>query len=117
MLRLDFAITGLCLAMLVTSTAGAESYDIPAATWQQPRSAGSIKAIPAVQQAVAELLKAKGQALVIRHGSDEEGTLWGAELHDWLISLGLAPGMMRLEVSDALAGALQLEVLSAGGSR
>ncbi len=91
-------------------------FDIDATHWQQPRSAGMVKSLPAVQSAIQDMLNAPNAQLVIRHRDDEEGTLWGSELRDWLISLGLKPAALRLEVMALSDAALQLEVISTGGS-
>lgn len=88
----------------------AGSYDVDAASWQQPRSAAMVQALPAVRSAVNELLAADTAKLVIRHNDDEEGALWGAELRDWLVSLGIHPARMRTESSDVGTAALQLEI-------
>ncbi len=91
-------------------------FDIDATQWQQPRSASMVKALPAVQSVMQGLLNAPNAQIVIRHRDDEEGTLWGSELRDWLISLGVKPAALRLEVMALSDAALQLEVIGTGGT-
>lgn len=101
--------------LLLPVQASAEVFDIEAIAWQQPRSAAMVKSLPPVKSAIARLLERQSATLVIRHRNDEEGTLWGAELRDWLVSLGISPANIRLEIMDLNSAALQLEV-TAGDS-
>lgn len=108
----------LLIAVLLTgwvATAMAGSYDIALVDWQQPRSGQMIHSLPAVQEAIAELRSNPGTGLLISHQSDEEGALWGAELHDWLVSLGISPEVMRVQVSDVAPAALRLDVIQGAG--
>ncbi len=94
----------------------AQSYAIDAASWQQPRSAMMVKSLPAVKAAINKMRSTVGSKLVIRHQDDEEGSLWGAELRDWLVSLGIEPDTMRIEIMDVSPAVLQLEVTGKSGA-
>ncbi|GEM_PF-909081 len=116
-LNSGFLIPRLWITVLLACCvfpAAAESYSIDQAAWQQPRSAVMVKSLPAVKAAVQELLGQPGARLSILHEADEEGALWGAELRDWLVSLGVPPGNMMLGTAEVAPAALRLDVQTSG---
>lgn len=100
---------------LVSGAVFAGSYSIDAADWQQPRSAAMVKSLPGVQAAIRELLESDTRHLLIRHEDDEEGALWGAELRDWLVSLGIPPARIALAPGAVTPAALNIEVQAMAG--
>lgn len=105
----------LLVLLLVCGSAYAESFGISAEDWLPPRSGERVRDLPAVSSAVAVLRGNDAARLRIFHRPDEEGALWGAELHDWLVSLGIPPARIQVVTADDLSTeALRLEVQRPG---
>lgn len=80
---------------------------LSADTWFAPRDGRMIVGLKPVAAAVTAWAKHPHSRLVIRYPGGEAGTLWGRELRDWLVSLGVpsshvqtSPGFSR---QDAVA--------------
>jgi len=113
--RLSRSLSILCLLLVLPAgIASAQTYDIAAEDWLQPRSGERVRDLPPVSAAVAELRASADARLFIFHQEDEEGALWGTELHDWLVSLGIPPARMVIGTADIAPLALRLEVRQAG---
>lgn len=104
---------GLLLLLSAPMTFAAD-YEIALLEWQQPRSGSMVRKLPGVQAAIAVLRNSAASNLLITHQSDEEGALWGAELHDWLVSLGIPPVRMQVQSGDVSPAALRLSVVGKG---
>ena len=77
-----------------------------AETWSVPREAQTLLAMAPVTSAVRALLADPQSRLTLVHPASEEGALWGSELRDWLVSLGVEP--QRIGVQPAAAATAQL---------
>lgn len=77
-----------------------------AETWAVPREAQTLLAMAPVTAAVRALLADPQSRLTLVHPASEEGALWGSELRDWLVSLGVEP--QRIGVQPATAATAQL---------
>ncbi len=103
----------LTLAPLIAGAAGAVR-ELSAADWDRPRSADTVRALPVLVDLMAELDRAPGRRLVVRHPGGEHGLLWAEELRAWLVALGLPSSQVAL-VPGALPGdTLELRLRGAG---
>lgn len=80
-------------------------YTITAEEWARPRQGETLVKHLALSLAVKELMDTPESLLVIQHPGGDDGSIWGQELHDWLVSLGISsirlqlrPGMERDDV-------------------
>ena len=68
---------------------------VSADEWARPRSAEVILTMEPVVQSVRLWMQSPGHQLLIKHPGGEEGLLWGEELKDWLVSLGVSSSDVR----------------------
>ena len=104
------------LAVAPVLAASASSWELKASEWSRPRSASAVIAMAPIANAVRAWHDALAQGddnarLQLLHASGEEGGLWAAELRDWLIALGVAPGAIELAPAGVPADRLELRVL------
>lgn len=112
------AILASCLLALVVplSAAASDSWLLKAADWSRPRSGEAVLAMKPVAQAVRSWQSAgQGARLLLVHAGGEEGSLWGAELRDWLIALGLPPDAIVLAPGGQPADRLEIRLEAAPG--
>jgi len=108
---------GVCLALLLAATrvqADAQ-WRLTEATWVQPRSAEAVLGMDAVAGAFRAWHRASNAVLVIRYPGGEEGTLWAAQLHDWLVALGIPSDRIE-RVPGGRPGGLGLDVREGEGT-
>ena len=103
------------LALLVLSLAStpllADEWTLTAAEWSRPRSGERVRAMKPVNAAVNAWREAGGDArLVLRHASGEEGSLWAAELKDWLVALGVPTQRIEVVPTGIASDRLEIEV-------
>ena len=105
----------MCAATLTLSLPlhAADSWTLPASMWSRPRSGAAVldmapvaDAVRAWQAAVREHPQAR---LVLVHAGGEEGSLWAAELRDWLVALGVPPDAIE-RVPGSRADRLELRL-------
>lgn len=103
------------------SAAGAapapNSWILSAEAWAVPRQAETILAMPPMAAAVRALLATSQGRLVITYPATEEGGLWGSELRDWLVSLGIDSDRIQLQAASSSAKQINLSVLAAPTGR
>lgn len=97
---------------MVLLTAPAENWSLSAAEWSRPRSGQVVAAMPGVAAAVRALNAHEDSRLILRHPGGEEGALWAAELHDWLVALGVPAGRIELVPGGVPPDRLDLELKS-----
>lgn len=100
---------------LAGAAQAAESWTLSAAEWSRPRSGAAVLAMAPVAGAVRAWQAADAESggssrLRLLYAGGEEGSLWAAELHDWLIALGVPPGAIEL-AAGGTPGELELQVL------
>ncbi len=105
MIRVWFAAAVLSAVVLPAAAA-----DVPAELWDRPRSAQTVMAQPAVQQAVAASLAKAGVRIRVVHGPRQEAQLQAEELRAWLIALAVDGGRVQLQANPAVSG-LRLELV------
>lgn len=103
------------LVFLISSSAqAADSWTLSAAEWSRPRSGEAVLAMEPVAEAVRAWQAADAATgtsrLQLLYPGGEEGSLWAAELHDWLVALGIPPGAIEL-VAGGEAGQLEIRLL------
>lgn len=81
----------------------------------QPRSADTVMRMEAVTGAVRAWHRASGAVLVILYPGGEEGTLWAAQLHDWLVALGIPSDRIE-RIPGGRPGGLGLDVREREGT-
>lgn len=65
-------------------------WTVSAEEWARPRSGERILALQPLAEGVRAWMQSPGGYLLeIKYPGGEEGALWGEELRDWLISLGV----------------------------
>lgn len=87
----------------------AQAADLAPELWDRPRSASTIMAQPAVQQAVAAYQASSAARIMIIHGPRQEALLQAEELRAWLVALAVDGARLQLR-ADPLAAVLRLEV-------
>ena len=97
-------------AVLGAGVLPAAASDIAAELWDRPRSAQTVMAQPAVQQAVAAYM-AKGSVRIrVVHAPRQEAQLQAEELRAWLIALAVEASRVQLQANPAISG-LRLELV------
>lgn len=93
----------------------AESWTLSAAEWSRPRSGAAVLAMAPVAEAVRawRALEAGGGSsrLQLVYAGGEEGSLWAAELRDWLVALGIPPDAIEMVAGGS---SRQLEIRVTG---
>lgn len=79
------------LVLLTALVVPAADHVLLADDWARPRTGDRVAAMPAVRAAVAEWLARRESTILVVHPGGEAGTLWGAEVRDWLVALGVDP--------------------------
>lgn len=95
----------------------ATAWTLDAETWAAPRQAESLLAMPPLAAAVRALLAAPEGRLVVAYPATEEGALWGNELRDWLVSLGIESDRIQLQAATSSPFHINLSVSSAPARR
>ena len=109
------SIASLALALLLLA-AGVEAansvriFTLSADAWARPRSGGMLPELAPVRAAVGYWGRDADAIVIIRHPGEDSGELWGAELRDWLISLGVPSDYIRLVSGTQSADQINLVV-------
>ena len=85
-------------------------FPLSAEEWARPRSGAVIPQLDAVRAAVRYWELGADAMIVIRHPGEDSGVLWGAELRDWLISLGVPADAIGLRAGSGDADEITLVV-------
>ncbi len=104
----------LVLSLGAARADAASQWRLEASTWVQPRSAEAVLRMDPVASAVRAWHRASSATLVIRYPGGEEGTLWAAQLHDWLVALGIPSDRIE-RVPGGEPGGLGLDVREGEG--
>lgn len=103
----------LAVMLLATGIAEANStriFTLTADAWARPRSGEMIPELGPVRAAVSYWGRGSDAILVIRHPGEDSGELWGVELRDWLISLGVPSNYIRLAPGTQSADEINIVV-------
>lgn len=74
-----------------------EEYVVLADDWARPRSGEVVVSQPSIREAVTAWDGDTSMQILIVHPGGERGTLWGREIHDWLVALGVSPRQLALQ--------------------
>ena len=112
---MKFWKTSLLLAVLLVGSGIAAAnttriFTLSADAWARPRSGAMIPELGSVRAAVSYWGRGGDAIVVIRHPGGDSGELWGAELRDWLISLGVPSDYIRLVPGTQAADQINLVV-------
>jgi hypothetical protein len=113
LLLLCFSLPGYAepVTQALPAAIGAKVHTLDAALWARPRSGQAVVALPPVRAAVHELLNQPDSQLAIRYPGGEEGSLWAQEVRDWLVALGLEPGLLLMQPGLAHDDRIELQVV------
>ena len=90
-------ISAWLLSLAPTFTAvPLDEFVVLADDWARPRSGEMVVAQPALREAVAAWGDDTTTQILIVYPGGEQGALWGREVHDWLVALGVAPANLQL---------------------
>lgn len=109
----SIASLALAVMLLLSGVAAANSvriFTLSADAWARPRSGEMIPELEPVRAAVSYWARGADAIVIIRHPGEDSGELWGAELRDWLISLGVPSDYIRLVSGTQSAGEIDLVV-------
>ena len=88
-----------------------DGFVVLADDWARPRSGESVVALPSLRAAVQAWIDAgDGAVIEVRYPGGERGSLWGGEIRDWLVALGVAPDRVSLRPGGARDDAVILHV-------
>ena len=83
---------------------------IDALLWARPRNGADVSAMPPLRDAVQNMLNNPGSKLTVTYPGGDSGSLWAQELYDWLVSLGIDPGMIVMQPGSAFDDRIELRV-------
>ncbi len=92
----------------------AQSFSVPQALWDRPRTGQAVLEQPAIRGAVKSYLEREGSRLVVHHGPTQESLLLAEELRAWLVALALEPSRVILQNDLKIAEPLRIEVRENG---
>ncbi len=82
--------------------------------WSLPRNPESVVAMPALSRAMQDFQATANARLRIHHPGGDRGRLWAAELHAWLVTLGVPSTDLEMHAGSANINVIELEVVSGG---
>jgi len=85
-------------------------FTLSADAWARPRSGQMIPELEPVRAAVSYWSRGTDAIVIIRHPGEDSGELWGVELRDWLISLGVPADYIRLASGTQSADEINIVV-------
>ncbi|MCB1735161.1 MAG: hypothetical protein H6981_08475 [Gammaproteobacteria bacterium] len=92
------------------------AWELPFDVWQRPRTASYVLAQEpiraAVQSWIGRLERDPQAILVIQHPGGEDGTVWAAELRDWLVALAVPGSAIELRPGGVAEDKLLLSIES-----
>lgn len=106
----SLALAILLLAGVAQAANSVRIFTLSADAWARPRSGEMIPELAPVRAAVSYWGRDADAIVIIRHPGEDSGELWGAELRDWLISLGVPSDYIRLVSGTQSAGEINIVV-------
>jgi hypothetical protein len=101
------AVAGFLVAV---SAAAAQTFVVPPALWDRPRSGSALLGESTVRQAVLAGLAQPGARLVVRHDAGQESLIVAEELRSWLVALAIEPARIWLRADLPPGEPLQILV-------
>ena len=100
---------GIAALLIFVAAPALAELTISTAEWPEIRTASRILALPAIQQAVAEIEAAADRTIVIYFPGGDHGEHWAQELRQWLIVLGIKGEKIQLAPGSGMISALLLK--------
>lgn len=91
-------------------TAQADEYLVLADDWARPRNGERVVSMPSISRAVRAWMDEPGRQLLVIHPGGEAGGLWGGEMRDWLVSLGVTPDAIAVRPGSPRDDAIVLRL-------
>jgi len=107
--------SGLVLASVlalppIPVTESSPGFLLLADDWARPRTGDRVVSMPPVRQVVWLWMSVRAQQIVIEHPGGEGGLLWGVEVRDWLVALGIPAADIVLRAQGSRDDAVWLRV-------
>jgi hypothetical protein len=103
-------IGGLLIYAALAAANSSRIFILSADEWARPRSGEVIVEFEPVRAAISYWDKMDNSIILLRYPGEDSGELWAAELHDWLISLGVPSDSIRLVPGTQAADEIRLIV-------
>lgn len=91
--------------------AAAQSFVVPQALWDRPRTGRAVLEQAAVRDAVKVHLEQEGSRIVLHHSPTQEALLQAEELRAWLMALALESSRVTLQNDLKADDPLRIEVM------
>ena len=101
------------LALVPIAAPPSDDIVLLADDWARPRTGASVVALPALRDAVTAWRRDEHAVIRIVHPGGERGSLWGREVHDWLVALGVPPARLAILAGGPRDDAVLLRVVPA----
>lgn len=69
----------------------ADDFVVLADDWARPRHGERVASMPSLSRAVRAWMDAGDRHIAVIYPGGETGRLWGSEIRDWLVALGVPP--------------------------
>ncbi len=86
-------------------------FKLSAEEWARPRSGQAIIAFPQLRDLVVVWSAQKNTDIEVRYPGGDEGSLWGRELQDWLVALGIPAEYIHVVPGSARADQITLHIM------
>ncbi|MGD8498692.1 MAG: hypothetical protein PVG82_07280 [Chromatiales bacterium] len=101
----------LFLCLSVPAPAEERLHTLDLELWSRPRDGATLVTYPGLSRAVRELDGVPEGIMEIRYPGGEQGAVWADELGDWLVSLGLPSGRIRIVPGSTSPDRIELVVI------
>lgn len=109
-------ISRLFLLLSIALPVSAETvWTLDSTDWARPRHGEWLASHPPLVAVIDKLQHTPHGVLQLRYPGGDQGALWAGELRAWLVALGVESDRIETLSGSAVAGAIQLEVVT--GSR
>lgn len=112
----------LGLLLLPVAALAETAWQLSAAEWSRPRSGAAVQQMAPVAEAVRAWQAAVEEGasdarLQLVHAGGEAGSLWAAELQDWLVALAVPPAAIEIVPGGLPPDRLELRLVNAAAAR
>lgn len=101
----------LLFALCASLTAHAQTAEITAAQWAQPRHGEWLLQQAGIADVIHNLQQHPNSRVQIRYPGGDQGAWWAEELQAWLVALGLPSSRIERVPGSASADRIQLQLL------
>ena len=97
------------MAALLWSDVGYGEELIYRQDWLKIANATSMLQLPALQRVVSRFEAGDNLKIVIQYPGGDQGNQWAIELRDWLVSLGISSGDIKLQPGSGIPEAIVIK--------